>query len=234
MRQKHDICPPSLIVELEKRIGYVFSDKRHIGTALVHKSAGDGISNHSNNERLEWLGDRVLGLLAAQYLFDLDIKSDEGKMTKAFNQIVNGANCAVATQNLGIDSLIVTSKSIQSDPNSAKSVHGDAFEAIMGALYLDGGLDACAGLFEAALSASKTTANASINYKSLLQEWAQKRGLPSPNYSVLSRHGPDHAPDFLVEVAINNDNASARGRSKQLAERAAAQELYGIVTQNDK
>ncbi|KAF0186397.1 MAG: ribonuclease III [Hyphomonadaceae bacterium] len=234
MKKKPDLCPPHLILELEKRISYVFKDKKHIGTALLHKSAGDGIANHNNNERLEWLGDRVLGLLAAQYLFDLDIKSDEGHLTKAFNQIVNGGNCAVATQNLGIDSLIVTSKSIQLDPNSAKSVHGDAFEAIIGALYLDGGLEACAGLFEAALAASKTTASASVNYKSLLQEWAQKRGLPPPIYTVMSREGPDHAPDFLVEVDVNSNKASARGRSKQIAERAAAQELYEIVSQNEK
>lgn len=228
MKKKPELCPPSLISELEALLGYKFADKQHIATALVHKSAGDGISNISNNERLEWLGDRVLGLLTAQYLFDQDIRSDEGQLTKAFNSIVNGANCAQATQNLGIDRLIVTSKSIQSDPNSAKSVHGDAYEAVIGALYLDGGLDACKGLFEAALLASKTTATASINYKSQLQEWAQKLGFPPPIYKVISREGPDHAPDFMVSVTVNHQSATARGRSKQIAERAAAQELYNI------
>jgi ribonuclease-3 len=225
-----DLCPPSAIEELEKRIGYVFRNKMHIATALVHKSAGEGMSNVSNNERLEWLGDRVLGLLTAQYLFNLDANAEEGNLTKSFNVIVNGANCAAATQNLGIDSLIVSSKSIQSDPKAAKSVHGDAFEAVLGALYLDGGLEACEVLFEAALNASKTTAGASINYKSLLQEWAQKRGLLSPIYSVISRTGPDHAPNFLVSVSVNGREATANGRSKQIAERAAAQRLFKIET----
>jgi ribonuclease III len=208
---------------LEQRLGHQFKDRTLLERALTHKSRGDGQRGFAHNERLEWLGDRVLGLLAAERLFEQNKGAEEGELTRRFNAIVSGKNCADAARTLDIVDLLVLSKGfsaaavIEND-----SILGDAFEAIMAALYLDGGRPATAALFELAWEAGSNTNSHHDNPKSALQEWAQKRGLPAPNYVVLERDGPDHAPRFVVAVEANGKRATAEGSSKQNAERAAA------------
>lgn len=233
-KRKFEFSSDAEISQLESRIGYVFKNKELIRTALVHKSASDGLSGFVNNERLEWLGDRVLGLITSNYLFHHHPNMEEGALTRQFNNIVNGNNCAAAAQDIGIDKLLITSKSIQSDDKSANSVNSDAYEALLGALYLDGGLKVCEKVFEIALQASKSHNQNSKNYKSLLQEWAQKRGFDAPSYIVVERSGPDHAPSFLVEVKLNKAEAKAWGKSKQLAEQSAAEILYKAEVENGR
>jgi ribonuclease III len=211
---------------LETRLGQTFKDRALLERALTHKSRGDGQRGFAHNERLEWLGDRVLGLLAAERLFEQNKGADEGELTRRFNAIVSGKNCAVASRKLDIGDLLVVSKGFNAATVLENdSILGDAFEAIMAALYLDGGRAATHNLFELAWQAGSETRGAHPNPKSALQEWAQKRGFPSPNYEVLERDGPDHAPRFVVKVIVNGKSAIAEGSSKQNAEQSAANAL---------
>lgn len=210
------------ISDLESKIGYSFQDKNLLRRALVHKSSSDGKAGFVNNERLEWLGDRVLGLLCARSLFDAHQTFDEGNLTRHFNNVVNGDNCARAAREIGLQNLVQTAKSIKVGSLANESVISDAFEALMGAVYLDGGLSACSGLIEFAFANAAKNSDRK-NVKSELQEFVQKQGLAAPKYEIIERTGPDHAPNFLVQVSANNSSAQAWGSSKQLAEQAAAQ-----------
>lgn len=210
------------IAALERKIGYIFKDKTLLRRALIHKSASDGKAGFINNERLEWLGDRVLGLLSAKRLYDLHPSFDEGNLTRHFNNVVNGDNCARAAHDIGLDTLVQTAKSIKIGTLASESVISDAFEALIGAVYIDGGLDACVALIDYAFS-NAGNSSARKNVKSELQEHLQKQGLDAPKYEILERTGPDHAPKFLVEVTANNKSAQAWGSSKQMAEQMAAQ-----------
>jgi ribonuclease III len=214
---------PARLDALEERLGHKFKDRTLLERALTHKSRGDGQRGFSHNERLEWLGDRVLGLLAAERLFEQNKAAEEGELTRRFNAVVSGKNCADASRMLDIADLLVLSKGFSAAAVVENdSILGDAFEAILAALYLDGGRPATQALFELAWEAGTNGNDHHANPKSALQEWAQKRGLPAPNYVVLERDGPDHAPRFVVEVEVKGKRATAEGSSKQNAERAAA------------
>ncbi len=207
----------------EARLGYQFKDTALLERALTHKSRGDGQRGFAHNERLEWLGDRVLGLLAAERLYSERTGADEGELTRRFNAIVSGKNCADAARGLQIEDVVNMSRGFSHEAILENdSILGDAFEAIMAALWLDGGREAAAILFAYAWAMGTSPQEHHRNPKSALQEWAQKKGLPSPLYEVLERDGPDHAPRFVVQVAAGGKIAQAQGSSKQNAERAAA------------
>lgn len=220
------------LLQFQSQIGYVFNDKSLLRHALTHKSASDGKAGFANNERLEWLGDRVLGLCVAQNLFDGHKTFDEGNLTKTFNNIVNGDNCANAAHMIGLDKLVITSKSIAAGSLASESVVSDAFEALLGAVYIDGGLDGCSTLIKIAIEASKHKST-KRNVKSELQEWAQKQGFDAPIYKVIERTGPDHEPKFHVCVSANQKTYCAWGNSKQLAEQAAALKFIDLEIKND-
>lgn len=224
---------PQNLDTLEEAIGYKFKNIEFLALAIVHKSAGDGLSGFKSNERLEWLGDRVLGLSSAEFIFKNYPSIEEGGMTKLFNNVVNGTNCAEASRIIGLDKYMVVSKSIE-NVRSNDSVLGDAYEALIGAIYLDGGIENCKKLIELAIECAKTGGNSNKNYKSKLQEWAQKRKMAPPAYEIISRSGPDHAPNFLVKVTVGNIDAEANGSSKQSAEQLAAQALFEKVSHNGK
>ncbi|GIU65862.1 ribonuclease 3 [Candidatus Phycosocius spiralis] len=208
---------------LQARLGYEFKDKALLERALTHKSRGDGQPGFMHNERLEWLGDRVLGLMAAERLFHMYARAEEGELTRQFNAIVSGKNCAQAARELDLTHLVEVSRGLSADAVAeSDSILGDAFEALMAALWLDGGRHAVEGLFELVWVSGQTPSSGSRNPKSALQEWAQKRGLSTPFYKVVERDGPDHAPRFVVEVKLGTLVARAQGSSKQNAERAAA------------
>lgn len=213
------------VAALEARLGHVFKDQALLMRALTHKSAGDGQRGFQHNERLEWLGDRVLGLMAAERLHALYPREAEGELTRRFNAIVSGANCAVAAKALGMDGLVAVSRGVGASAGlSGTSILADAYEALLGALYLDGGFVAAALAFEAAWDAGHGAAggDGAGNPKSALQEWAQKRGHAPPVYEVLDRQGPDHSPVFTVRCALGRRVIEAEGPSKQAAERSAA------------
>jgi ribonuclease III len=207
----------------EARLGYHFKDRALLERALTHKSRGDGQRGFAHNERLEWLGDRVLGLLAAERLFAENLGAEEGELTRRFNAIVSGKNCADAARTLEVAEVLNLSRAFSAEAvQENDSILGDAFEAIMAALWLDGGREAASVLFVAAWDEGNTARDQDRNPKSALQEWAQKKGLPPPTYIVLERDGPDHAPRFVVQVAAGGKTAQAEGSSKQNAERGAA------------
>lgn len=220
---------PEALDAFEARLGYTFSDRSLLVRALSHKSAGDGQPGFAHNERMEWLGDRVLGLLAAQDLFAAHGRDDEGVLTRRFHNIVSGSNCAGAARLLGVQDVLVVSRSIPREAVTANdSMLGDAYEALMAALYLDGGIEAARPLYDLAVQASRDDVVG--NAKNRLQEHLQKRGDAIPVYRVVGREGPDHAPVFTVEVEAAGHTALAEGPSKQAAEQVAAARLLEMIT----
>jgi ribonuclease III len=238
MSKNHRIARKSLqiglsdveLAKLEIAIGHKFADISLLRLATMHKSAGDGMAGFESNERLEWLGDRVLGLMSARHIYLNYPSIEEGGLTRLYNNIVNGTNCAEAARKIGLYKFMVVSKSII-DVKSNDNILGDAYEAVIGAIYLDAGMAQCQKLIDLAIECAKTGGSGNRNYKSLLQEWAQKRKFDSPLYEIINREGPDHAPNFLVRVTIGDKSAEAHGSSKQSAEQIAAQTLYERVSQ---
>lgn len=220
---------PEVLAAFEARLGFVFKDQSLLARALTHKSAGDGLPGFANNERMEWLGDRVLGLLAAQDLFMAHGRDDEGILTHRFHNIVSGSNCADAARLLGIHEVLLVSKGLSRETVKGNdSMLGDAYEAVMAAVYLDSGIEAARPLYDLAVKASREGVGG--NAKNQLQEYLQKRGQGIPLYRVIGRSGPDHAPIFSVEVEAAGHKAVAEGSSKQAAEQSAAARLLEMIS----
>jgi ribonuclease-3 len=215
--------------ELERRLGHAFSDRALFEAALTHVSVGDGGKKVAHNERLEFLGDRVLGLLAAEALVRLEPNAREGELTWRQNLLVNGKTCAQVARTVGLPAALRLSGSTsnQGGRNNDR-ILGDAMEALMAAIYLDGGLAAARDAFAVAwadvLAAAAT--EPAKEAKTALQEWAMAQARPLPAYRMVSRVGPDHAPLFTVEVAVEGYSpASGVGASLRDAEKAAARAL---------
>lgn len=209
---------------LQQRIGYRFRDVSLLEQALTHRSLA---REHPHNQRLEFLGDAVLGLLVAELLYSLYPDADEGDLSKRLVALVNGAQLATIAQQLDLGALLFMSPSEEEQRGRENSSNlEDACEALLGAIYLDGGLDAVRGVFAQFWKPlAETLTSAPKDAKTALQEWAQARALPLPEYKVLSAEGPAHAPDFVIEVAVNGKTAQGRGANKRVAERLAAETL---------
>jgi ribonuclease-3 len=214
------------IADLESRIGHSFSDRALLERALTHASVGDGAREVGHYERLEFLGDRVLNLVAAEVLMARDPDAREGEMSRRLAALVNYQTCARVARGLGLaPALRVSASAAKVGARDSDTVLGDACEALIGALYIDAGLPAARSFFEQFWQAEfeGLAAPGVRDPKTRLQEWAQGQGLPLPAYRVVGRTGPDHAPSFTVEVVIPGfDPERAEGRSKQEAEKAAA------------
>lgn len=212
----------------QDRIDYQFEDSALLERALTHASYGDGRRRITSNERLEFLGDRVLGLLAAERLFAAFEGLDEGGLAHRLNAIVNKEACARAARRAGIGEALQLSPAEERLGGREKtSILGDACEAVIGALYLDGGITAAGSFFEAFWGEDlDNLIHRPKDPKSQLQEWAAAQAKPAPVYKTLGRSGPDHRPVFTIEVSIEGIGAAeAQGTSKQDAQRAAAQAL---------
>jgi ribonuclease III len=216
--------------ELEERLGHLFNDKKLLTRSLTHASA----SGPGSNERLEFLGDRVLGLICAERLHELYPKDEEGDLALKFNHLVRAEACAVAAEEAGIaDHLILAKSEAGSGGRRKLAIVSGACEAVIAALYLDGGIDA-ARVF---IRRYWTEAFAALNEemrdpKTRLQEWAQARGAKSapPVYKVVGRDGPDHAPVFSVQVDVSGkDPQVGTGTSKREAEQDAARKMLMTV-----
>ena len=214
------------VEELERRIGVVFQDRDLLERALTHASVGDGARAVRHYERLEFLGDRVLNLLAAEWLMALDGEAREGEMSRRMAALVNYHACARAARRIGLPAALrLSAGATKVGARASDAVLGDACEALIGAIYLDGGLDAARGFFLANWEAEFADLDAPTTKdpKTHLQEWAQARGLALPVYSQVARSGLDHAPIFTVRVSVQGfEPADGQGRSKQEAEKAAA------------
>ncbi len=208
----------------QEHIGYTFGDSDLLRRALTHSSYGDGRSLARDNERLEFLGDRVLGLLAAQFLFEAEGEFDEGDMAPRLNELVRKEACARAARRAELGAVILLSKSENKNGGRDKTkILGDACEAILAALYLDGGMDEARRFFIRFWGEELQEAeDYAPDPKSKLQEWVQGNGYDLPVYVLLDRSGPDHAPEFHIEVKAGGLTAQGRANSKREAERIAA------------
>jgi ribonuclease-3 len=215
------------VAELERRIGYRFNDRDLLERALTHSSVGEGAREVRHNERLEFLGDRVLNLCAAERLMALYPSVREGEMSRLLASLVNYHACARIARKVGLpDAMRLSASATKVGARKSDAVLGDACEALIAALYLDGGLEAARVYFLTFWEDefARLDEPEMKDPKTQLQEWAQGRGLPLPTYTIVSRQGPDHAPEFTVEVTVEGlPPERAQGRSRQDAEKAAAQ-----------
>lgn len=218
--------------ELTARLGHAFARPELLETALTHASVGEGNERdargrpHVDNQRQEFLGDRILGLLVAERLMRDLPDADEGVMSSRLHALVDKAACARAAERLGVGpAMRLSPGESKQGGRRREGVLGDAMEAVLAAVYLDGGLDAARSAFERAW-AEELAAPAPrgvSNPKSALQEWSLGAGRGLPAYRVVERTGADHSPTFTVEVDVPGlKPLTGRGRSRQEAEKAAA------------
>jgi ribonuclease-3 len=223
------ILRPRKFKDLEKALGHRFKNQALLEMALTHASMRGGVKPCSDNERLEFIGDRVLGLAIAEVLIERYPKASEGELARRYNRLVRGESCAHVARTLGIGTYLILSESEAGSGGRAKgTILADAMEALLGAIFLDSGFDAARGavgrLWDAQAQDQPTAAGPDA--KSALQEWAQGRGLSLPQYVEVGRKGPDHAPRFTSEVRIEgHPPARGEGASKRAAEQAAARAL---------
>ena len=211
---------------LEALIGYVFTDKDRLDRAITHASARPG--KGSNYERLEFLGDRVLGLCVAEMLFRTFREAKEGELSVRLNQLVSAESCAAVSDALELHRFIRTGSDVKKLTGKAMlNVRADVVESLIAAIYLDGGLEAARGFILANWQGRAARAEgARRDAKTELQEWAHARFGVTPNYRVDERSGPDHDPRFTVTVEINGVvPETGIDRSKRAAEQAAATKI---------
>ncbi len=210
---------------LQKKIGYTFKDPELLLAAMTHASAETRDAGLIDNERLEFLGDRVLGLLTADALTKRFPDAPEGDLALRLNALVRRETLAEIAAEMGLGPcLVLSGGEDQSGGREKPALIADACEALMAALYRDGGMRAAKAVYDKFwLAHFDQVASTPKDPKTFLQEWAQKRGLGTPRYVVVARMGPDHAPQFALDVVLESgDKARGKGGSKREAEQAAA------------
>ncbi|UIJ45765.1 ribonuclease III [Sphingomonas cannabina] len=200
--------------------------------AVFERALTHGSQAAANYERLEFLGDRVLGLAMSEWLYERFPDEPEGQLSKRFNALVTGPVCAEVARELGVPAHVRLGKQARDDGAAASdNVLGDVMEALIGALYLDRGLKAARAFVRQHWADRIDQLRAPQHPKSALQEWAAAHNRRPPEYAVVDRTGPHHAPRFRVKVAIGKlAEAEGEGTSKQEAETAAAAALLGKLT----
>lgn len=217
-----------VIIFIETQLGYVFSDKTLLQKAFVHRSYFNEHKESSleDNERLEFLGDAVLGLIVSNYLFCLMPHLEEGSLSHLRSRLIDAPSCAHYVTALGLQEYVLLGKGEKlNDGRGRESIYADLFEALIGALFMDGGfaaaeqffLQKCMGLAEQMLK------EPTRNFKADLQEFSQKKFRLAPVYKVLKETGPDHNKQFLVAVYLDDILwGEGEGISKKYAEQNAA------------
>jgi ribonuclease III len=207
---------------ITEKLGYRFRDRTLLRQALTH---GSTVAKRDDYQRLEFLGDRVLALVIAEQLYRLNPTHSEGEMANLHSNLVRGGVCGEVGKVLGLGAFITVGQSeLKKGVNLSISVLGDVVEALIGGIYLDGGLLA-AQQFVLRNWATYLAERKSISKdpKTFLQEWSLAHGLAIPAYRVLKREGLEHSPLFTVELNVRGrDGAEGQGPSKQMAEMAAA------------
>ncbi|MFZ5725474.1 MAG: ribonuclease III [Pseudomonadota bacterium] len=217
---------------LAEIIGCTPDDPTLYDLALTHGSTG-----RADYQRLEFLGDRVLGLVLASELYTRFPAASEGEMSSRLHVLASGATCATIAQRLELPALVRFGAQARSDGGRySDNIAADAIEALIGALYLDRGIDAARAFILAEWGAMIDGQQAAPKHpKAALQEWALARGRRPPEYQIVSREGPDHAPRFRVAVRVGKlARAEAEGASKQAAEKAAAAALLAELEGQEK
>lgn len=220
--------PPSgagLIDAIEAITGHRFADEGLLRRALTHASAGDSGEDY---QRLEFLGDRVLGLIVAQMVFEANPRAPEGELSLRFNALVKAETLAEIGDEIGLSSVIVAGSQLRTLQGRKRvNLRADVVEALIAAVYLDGGLEVARAFVERHWrDRSRAETAARRDPKTELQEWAHQAARAAPVYSIDKREGPDHDPVFEVSVRVGSvASAVGRGRSKREAEQAAAMTL---------
>ncbi len=210
----------------QARLGHVFASPEVLLQAVTHASLSS--PTRPDNQRLEFLGDRVLALVMAEALLGADAKAHEGQLAPRFNALVRKETCADVAHELGLGAVLKLGRSeMMSGGRRKAALLGDALEALIAAVYLDGGFQAARTvvlrLWGGRIAAVEQDAR---DAKTALQEWAQARGMAPPAYVEAARDGPDHQPVFTVQVTLASGEVEvARAGTKKLAEQQAAQAL---------
>ena len=217
------------------RLGHDFTRPELLARALTHASIST--PTRPDNQRLEFLGDRILGLVMAEALLQADTLASEGQLAPRFNALVRKETCAEVARDLGVGEVLKLGRSeMMSGGRRKEALLGDAIEAVIAAVYLDAGFaparDMILRLWAARIQDVEDDAR---DAKTTLQEWAQARALLPPSYTEVARDGPDHQPMFTVEARMTTGEAErARAGSKRQAEQAAAKALLArMERQND-
>lgn len=216
---------------LAERLGHSFADPSLLERALTHSSVGDGASrSRRDNERLEFLGDRVLGLLVAEHLLADDPAASEGDVAPRLNALVSREACASVARRLELGpALRLSGGETRTGGRDKTSILAGAMEAVIAAVHQDGGLEAARAVFARIWPpefARLAVAVRPKDPKTELQEWALARGRALPAYAVVGREGPEHAPVFTVAVSVAGvEPVTGQGGSRQAAEKAAARAL---------
>ncbi len=208
-------------------VDYAFNDEELLRLALTHRSIG----NSPSNQRLEFLGDRVLGLVVAHMLYDAFPQEQEGELARRHAGLVSKEALAEVAREINLGTQMIMSDSEEASGGRENASHlEDACEALIGAMYLDGGFVAAEHFikkyWQAKLLSVKEPPK---DPKTGLQEWAQARGLNLPEYTEISRTGPDHAPEFVIEVRVGAHAARGTAGAKRAAEQMAASRLLGSL-----
>ena len=204
-------------------LAYVFQNPALLQQALSH---GSSVQVKETYERLEFLGDRVLSLVIAEYLFKQHGSEREGRLSARHSTLVRGEVCAAVAEHLGVaDALLMGPMERKQGVNKIPSVLGDVMEALIGAVYLDGGIVAAEDfILQHWKSVLANPDSAAKDAKTFVQEWALGRSKVLPVYELLSRIGPEHRPEFTVKLTVpKQGEAQGMGATKQAAEMAAAQ-----------
>ena len=214
------------MTDLEERLGHKFRDESLLRRALTHASASEAQSN----ERLEFFGDRVLGLVVAERLHAVYPDDPEGTLAVKLNALVRREACAAAAEAAGLSGHLILAKSeAGSGGRNKAAILAGACEAVIAALYLDGGYEAARAFIERYWKDAFAALGADLrDAKTALQEWTQghHKGKGAPQYKLVKREGPDHAPRFEIEVTVPGEvSVIGAGSSKREAEQAAAKAM---------
>lgn len=211
--------------DLEKHLGYTFKNRELFERALTHASVRSQRGARVDNERLEFIGDRVLGLAIAELLHENHPDATEGELARRYNRLVRGQACAAVARKIGVGPhLILSDSEAESGGREKDTILADALEALLGAIFIEAGFETARKVVRALWTTQfEALPHVVADPKSALQEWAQGRGLDLPEYIEISRSGPDHAPRFVTEVHIaGRKPARGEGATKRQAEQAAA------------
>jgi ribonuclease-3 len=218
----------------EACIGHIFRQPELLARAVTHASISS--LTRPDNQRLEFLGDRVLGLVMAEALLGADGTATEGQLAPRFNALVRKETCAEVAREIGLGEVLKLGRSeMMSGGRRKEALLGDALEAVIAAVYLDAGFEGAKAMvlriWGPRVGAVDHDAR---DPKTSLQEWAQARGMPPPEYKEADRSGPDHQPMFTVEVTlISGDAERAQAGSKRVAEQTAARTLLARLEKNN-
>jgi len=227
--------------DLAKQLGHSFAKPELLQDALTHPSLAGAKQRKKGPmpyERLEFLGDRVLGLVIAEWLYEKFPEANEGELAKRHAALVNRDTLRAVAVEVGLSQYLHLARGEEAGSGAARknlATLADAMEAVLGALYLDGGLKPAKDFIQRFWQKDIAIVETPADPKTLLQEWAQGQGLPLPQYKVLEHSGPAHAPKFKIEASVKGfEPAIAEGNSKREAQKQAAENLLKLLNKDKK